>query len=161
MRVIGLHQAAIECLDAAGEEFLKLGDEKNWASSRITYILSCAWLGRVEEALSEATLARDVFHRLGDDYWACVVDHNTAYVYEQIGRYQEALNLYERILAIFPTLTNKDEVLIKRAIAMAQVNQSIDLALLGNFDEAYRIQQQAQDTFDALKEISMSVNNKI
>jgi CHAT domain-containing protein len=161
LRVIGLHQTAIECLDAAGEEFLQLGDERNWASSRITYILSCVWLGRVEDALTEAVRARDVFHRLGEDYWACVVDHNTAYVYEQVGRYQEALKLYERILAIFPTMTNKDEVLIKRAIAMAQVNQSIDLALLGDFDEAYRIQQQAQDIFDALKEISMSVNCEI
>src|SRR5450759_1959742 len=28
---IGHHQAAIESLDAAGEEFLNLGDEGNWA----------------------------------------------------------------------------------------------------------------------------------
>ena len=161
LRVIGLHQTAIECLDAAGEEFLQLGDERNWASSRITYILSCAWLGRVEEALSEAVRARDVFHRLGEDYWACVVDHNTAYVYEQVGRYQEALEIYERILTIYPILTDKDEILIKRAIAMAQVNQSLDLALLGKFEQACRIQQQAQDTFDALKETSMSVNSEI
>src|SRR5690348_890192 len=27
-------QAAMECLDAAGEEFLSLGDEENWARSR-------------------------------------------------------------------------------------------------------------------------------
>jgi CHAT domain-containing protein len=161
LRGIGLHQAAIESLDAAGEEFLRLGDEGNWARSRISFILACAWLGRVEEALREAACARDVFHRLGDEYWACIVDHNTAYVYEQVGRYQEALLLYERIIAIFPTLINKDEVLIKRAVAMAQVNQSIDLALLGNFERAYAVQRQAQEIFDSFEETSMSVNSEI
>src|SRR5260221_10804911 len=52
---IGHFQAAIESLDAAGEEFRRLGDEGNWARSRISWILSAAWLGRVEEALQEAT----------------------------------------------------------------------------------------------------------
>src|SRR6266481_2104168 len=36
---IGHFQAAIECLDAAGEEFRRLGDEGNWARSRISWIL--------------------------------------------------------------------------------------------------------------------------
>jgi CHAT domain-containing protein len=160
LRVIGLHKTAIECLDAAGEEFLQLGDERNWASSRITYILSCAWLGRVEDALSEAVRARDVFHRLGEDYWACVVDHNTAYVYEQVGRYQEALEIYERILTIYPILTDKDEILIKRAIAVTKCNQAIDLALLGNFEKAYDIQQQSHDIFIALNETSCIISTE-
>src|SRR5258708_6041135 len=30
---IGHYKAALECLDAAGEEFLSLGDEGNWARS--------------------------------------------------------------------------------------------------------------------------------
>src|SRR6266478_2609108 len=32
---IGDHQAALKFLDAAGEEFLRLGDEMNWANTRI------------------------------------------------------------------------------------------------------------------------------
>jgi tetratricopeptide (TPR) repeat protein len=158
LRVLGLHQAAIDCLDAAAEEFLRMGDEANWARSRITWILSASWLGRVEDALSEASCAREVFLRLDEPYWACIVDHNTAYVYEQVGRYQNALALYERTLAIYPTLTEQSETAIQRAIAMAQVNQSLDLALLGNFEEAYAIQKRAQETFIELGEISMSVN---
>src|SRR6266436_530413 len=35
LMMIGHHQAAIEVLDAAGEEFLRLEDEGNWARSRI------------------------------------------------------------------------------------------------------------------------------
>jgi CHAT domain-containing protein len=158
LRVLGLHQAALECLDEAGAEFLLLGDEANWARSRITWILSASWLGRVEDALREAERARAVFLRLGEPFWACIIDHNTAYIYEQMGRYQNALALYERTLAIYPTLTDQSETEIQRAIAMAQVNQSLDLALLGNFAEAYVIQRRALETFSALGEISMSVN---
>jgi CHAT domain-containing protein len=158
LRVLGLQQAALECLDAAGAEFLLLGDEANWARSRITWILSAAWLGRVEDALREAGRARAIFIQLGELYWACIIDHNTAYVYEQMGRYQNALALYERTLSIYPTLTDQSETAIQRAIAMAQVNQSLDLALLGNFEDAYAIQKRAQDTFIAFEEISMSVN---
>src|SRR5215469_2634991 len=73
LMLIEHHQAALECLDAAGEEFLYLGDEGNWARSRISWIISAAWLGRVEEALQEAVRGRDVFLRLGEAYWACVI----------------------------------------------------------------------------------------
>ena len=68
LRYIGHHQAALECLDAAGEEFLRFRDECNWARSRISWILACAWLGRVEEALQGAARARDVFVRYGEYY---------------------------------------------------------------------------------------------
>src|SRR5258708_34656556 len=40
LRAIGFHQAAIDCLDTAGEEFLQLEDEENWARSRISWILA-------------------------------------------------------------------------------------------------------------------------
>ena len=56
---IGHFQAAMECLDAAGKMFLRLGDKRNWARSRISWIISSAWLGHVEEALREADRARD------------------------------------------------------------------------------------------------------
>src|SRR5437588_1844152 len=114
LMMIGHHQAAMECLDAAGDEFLGMGDEGNWARSRISWIISCAWLGHVEEALQEAARARDMFLRLGEYYWVCVIDHNTAMIYDNIGRYQDALNLYESMLAIYPTLTDQGENFIKR-----------------------------------------------
>src|SRR5437588_495935 len=80
LRAIGLHKAAIDCLDAAGEEFLLLRDEGNWGRSRVSWILSRAWLGGVEEALQEAERARDTFVMLGEHYWACVIDHNKALI---------------------------------------------------------------------------------
>src|SRR5260221_1576362 len=54
------YQAALDALDAAGEEFLSLGDERNWARSRISWIMAATSLGRVEEALQHANRAREV-----------------------------------------------------------------------------------------------------
>src|SRR5713101_8009351 len=78
LRAVGLHAVSMDALDAAGAEFLSLNDEADWARSRISWIVSCAWLGRFDEALLEARRAHDVLERLGERYWACVIDHNTA-----------------------------------------------------------------------------------
>src|ERR1700693_1336937 len=105
LMIIGHYQAAIDTLDAAGEEFKLLGDEVNWARSRISWIVSAAWLGRVEEALQAASQARDVFFRLGVNFGVCSIDHNTAIIYEHFGRYQEALQLYESMRDTYRTVT--------------------------------------------------------
>ncbi len=161
IRFLGDYKASLEYLDAAGEEFLRMGDEVGWAHSRISWIPSCAWLGRVEEALREAARAREVFLRHGEHYWACVIDHNTAVIYTRLGRYQDAINLYERMQAIYPTLTDMSETFIKRAIAMAKLNQARNLAWLGNFDQAYQLMQQARAGFTALKETSLIISSEI
>jgi CHAT domain-containing protein len=158
---IGHYRAAIECLNAAGEEFLSLGDKGNWARSRISWITACMWLDRVEEALQEGNRARDVFLQLGEYYWVCVIDHNIALIYYYIGHYQDALKLYESMLSIYPSLTDQSETFVKRSIAIAEVNQALTLALLGNFKQAYYLQQQAQASFIALKEVSCVISTEI
>ena len=161
LKQIGMHKAAMDCLDAAGKEFLLLGDEGNWGRSRVSWIVSCAWLGDVEQALQEAEHARDTFVRLGEPYWACVIDHNTALIYKQVGRYEEALELYERMLAIYPGLKDQGEVFIKRAIALAKVSYSITLTWVGEFEQAYQLEQEAQAAFSLLGETSMFINSEI
>lgn len=154
-------QAAMECLDAAGEEFLSLGDEENWARSRISWIISAAWLGHVEEALQQAAQARDVFLRLGAYYWVCVIDNNTAMIYDCIGRYQDALTLYENMLATYPTVTDQSENFIKRSIAIAEVNKAVHLSWLGKFEQAYRLQQKAQASLIALSESDLVISAEV
>jgi tetratricopeptide (TPR) repeat protein len=157
LRYIGHHQAAIECLDAAGDEFLGLGDVGNWARSRISWITASAWLGRIEEALQEGNRARDSFVQLGEYYWVCIVDSNMAIIYALSGRYHDALNIFERMLAIYPTITDQDEIFITRAIAIAEVNQAEILSWLGRFEEAYHLFQLAQTRFMSLDETSMII----
>jgi CHAT domain-containing protein len=161
LKTIGLHQAAMECLDEAGAEFLSLGDEANWARSRISWIISCAWLGETERALQEAQRAREVFSRLGEPYWACLIEHNTAMIYESMGRYQDALELYQYTISTYPTLTDQSDHVIKRMVAMTQCNQAYDLALLGQFKAAYRLQQQAQTSFIELQDTSCVITTEM
>ena len=155
------YQAALDALDAAGEEFLSLGDERNWARSRISWIMAATSLGRVEEALEHANRAREVFHRLNETYWVCLIDHNTALIYKQVGRYSDSSRLFERLLTIYPTIMDQSEVYVKRAIAMAKESLAINLSWLGRFDQAYRLQQEAQAAFVALGETNMAVNSEI
>lgn len=158
---IGHFQAAMECLDAAGEGFLLLGDEGNWARSRISWVTACAYLGRAEEALEEATHAREVFLRLDEDYWVCVINHNTALIYMQLGRYQDAIKIYENMRAIYPTLTNQSEFSIKRSIALAEGNQALNLVGLGDFEKAYQLFQQARVNLIALDEKDLIISVEI
>ena len=150
LKTIGLHRAALECLDEAGDEFLRLGDAGNWARSRISWIISCAWLGETARALDEGNRARDTFVSLGETYWACVIADNMAVIYEGMGRYEDALQLYCYTIATYPTLKELSDDVIQREVAITQSNQAIDMALLGQFDDAYRIQQQARTSFIAL-----------
>lgn len=147
-------QAAIECLDAAGEEFLRLEDAGNWARSRITWIVSTAWLGHVEEALQEGARARDTFLRLGEPYWACVIDHNMAVILDNIGQYQEALKLYEKMRVVYASLSDQDDSFLKRSIAFAELNQAFELVSLGSFGEAAELLQRARASLVALGEVA-------
>src|SRR5207237_4374258 len=58
---IGHYKAALESLNAAGEEFLSLGDKRNWARSRISWVASAGYLGRIDDALQATEQACTVF----------------------------------------------------------------------------------------------------
>jgi len=151
---IGHFQAAMESLDVAGDEFLYLGDEGNWARSRISWIIACASLGRAEEALQVAAQAREIFLRINEYYWACVIDHNIAWIFEEVGRFEEALKLYERMLTTY-TFIDQDDAMVRRSIAIARMNQAIHLSWIGHFEQAYDLLQQAQKSFIDLEDTSL------
>ncbi|HLH63597.1 MAG TPA: CHAT domain-containing tetratricopeptide repeat protein [Ktedonobacteraceae bacterium] len=151
-RCMGQHQLALQYLDEAAQEFQRLGDEIGWARTRIGWIFSAAWLGRTEEALKEATRAREVFLRHGEYARACTVDNNVAVIYTRLARYQDALAIYERLRATYPAITGVSESYIRRSIAMAESNQASNLFLLGDFKAARQLMQQALENFIALGE---------
>jgi tetratricopeptide (TPR) repeat protein len=149
------HQASIEALDGAGEIFLGLGDQKNWARSRISWVLSTAWLGKVDEALAVGKQARDMFLQLDEPYWASVINNNLAIILGNMGRNEEAVRLYDQMMNIFATTAGRSDEFIQRSIAIAQVNQANRLFWLGEFARASRLQQDALATFSALKEADL------
>ncbi|GHO99972.1 CHAT domain-containing protein [Reticulibacter mediterranei] len=149
------HEAALEHLDAAAQEFLAVGDKANWARSRISWVTSAGWLGRIDDTLQVAEQARLVFSQLNELYWVGVINNNVAVIYEFRGQYQEALKLYEQILAIFATATDQNELSLQRSIAITQVNQARSLSLLGDLISAYELLQQAQASFTTLKETAL------
>ena len=161
LQQIGHYQAAIEALDAAGEKFLSLGDEGNWARSRISWVLSAGWLGRIEDALKAGEQARGVFSQLGEIYWVCVINNNIAMILDYIGRKEEAIELYEEMLSIYPTVTDQGETFIQRSIALAQLNQAVLLPWLGEFEQAYSLYQKALASFNALEITSMAIRTEI
>ncbi len=154
---MGHYSAAMESLDEAGAIFVQEGDEGNWARSRISWIVACAWLGHIEEALHEAQRAHDVFLRLGEPFWACTIDNNRAVIYDHAGRHQEALDLYESMRTIYLSLTDQDSISIRRSVALVDLNQAINLARLGRFAEAYTLQCQARDSFRELAEVNLQL----
>lgn len=151
------HQAAMDALDAAGEEFLRLGDEGNWARSRISWVYAAGWLGRVEDTLRVGEEARNLFLRLGEPYWACVIDNNIAVILGHTGKHEDAIQLYENMLAIYPTVTDQGETFVQRSIALAQMNQANQLFWLGEFEQAYQLQQKSLTVFNALNATDMAI----
>ncbi|GAC1400159.1 MAG: hypothetical protein NVSMB49_11780 [Ktedonobacteraceae bacterium] len=154
LRILGHYHAAIECLDIAGKAFLQLGQEVNWARTRMSWVNATMWLGHLEEALQGAESARRVFLEHNEPYWVCAIDHNKAMVYRRQGRYHEACDIYKYIRSVYPQLHDQDETVIKRAIAMAEANEALVEYLLGGFENAYRLLMQARMTFQSLYEVS-------
>jgi CHAT domain-containing protein len=154
-------QAAMQCLDEAGDSFLALGDESNWARSRISWITACAWLGHVEEALVEAARAHDTFIRLNEPYWACVINHNVAVFYYYTGRYNDAALLYQNILSMYSTLKDRSNTDIRRSVALAKMNLATFFAWSEKFVQAQDMQKEAYNDFRMLEEIDLAVNSQI
>ncbi len=150
--LLGHYQMAVTCLDSAGAIFLKRGDELSWAHTRVGWIIAGAWLGHVTEALQGAARAYQIFERHGEYFWMCSIDHNTAVVYKRLGRYQDALELYDRVLAIYPTISGPDETNLKLSMLGSQANKAINLSLLGKFEEASHLLQETQSGYRALQQ---------
>lgn len=154
---MGHYTAAMQDLDEAAAIFSQEGDQNNQARSRISWIVACAWLGRIDEALAEAGQTRDFFLQQDQPFWACMVDNNIAVIYDHLGRSQEALVLYERMRTVYLSLGDQHDVAVQRGLALVDLNQAISLAWLGRFAEAYTLQSRARDSLHRLAEPNLQL----
>ncbi len=145
LRRLDRDQEALPFLDAAGEEFLAMGDEVSWARTRIGRVSACLRLNRTTEALRDAAAAREIFIRHGKLLRAGQIDVNAAIVNYELGQYDAALHLFDRAIETY--LLQGEGVDLN--IARARGNKALTLAAQGKFREAVALHEQARATFAA------------
>ena len=151
LRNLGRHREALELLQAAGEQFLALGDEVGWARTRLGWVWSSHHLSQGAAALEAAGAAHAIFVGHGEWLWAAGLDLNTALVCFELGHHAEALRLLDRALAQYERAGQADPGLtVDVAIrsAKARANKARILTLLGGFDEGIRLFEEARDIFE-------------
>lgn len=153
LRRMDRDQDALAFFDAAGNEFLSMGDEVGWARTRIGRVSACLQLNRTDEALRDATAAREIFMRHGKLRRAGQIDVNAAVINHELGHYDEALHLYDRAIE---TYLLQGEV-VDLHIARARSNKAVTLAALGKFREAAALHEQARMTFLAFPKQEIAV----
>jgi CHAT domain-containing protein len=153
LRRMDRDQEAIAFLDAAGSEFLDIGDEVSWARTRIGRVSACLQLNRAGEALHDAAAAREVFLRHGKLLRAGQIDVNAAIINYESGQYDQALQLFDRAIETYSIQGEGVELYIARAKA----NKAITLAAMGRFREAAILHEQARATFSRYQGQEISV----
>ena len=153
LRRLGRYAEAIKFLDAAGKEFLSLGDEQGWARTRFGRVSACLQLNLTDEALGDAAAAREVFIRHNNLKRAGQIDVNAAIIHFELGQYEQSLRLYDRAIETYLLLQEGVDLLIARA----RGNKALALAALGRFREAITLHQQARATFAAHEDEQISV----
>ncbi|GAC1567982.1 MAG: hypothetical protein NVS3B14_15730 [Ktedonobacteraceae bacterium] len=153
LRRLDRDQEAIKLLDAAGEEFLSVGDEVGWARTRIGRISACLQLNLTSEALRDAAAAREVFMRYNKLLRAGQIDVNAAIIHFELGQYEQALRLYDRAIETYQLQSEGVDL----HIARARGNKAIALAAMGRFREGIALHEQARAIFAAHGDQEISV----
>ncbi len=143
LRRINRDRDALPFFDAAGEEFLAIGDEVGWARTRIGRVSACIQLNRNTEASRDAAAAREIFMRHGKLLRAGQIDVNAAIVNYELGQYDQALRLIDRAIDTYMLQGEGIEL----NMARARSNKAIILAAQGKFREAVALHDAARSTF--------------
>ncbi len=143
LRRVDRYEDALPFFDAAGDEFLEIGDEVGWARTRIGRVSACLQLNRTTEALRDSAEAREIFMRYGKLLRAGQIDVNAAIINHELGHYEAASQLYDRAIETY-TLQGEG---VDLHIARARANKAITLAAQGKFREAVTLHQQALSVF--------------
>ena len=143
LRRMDRDQESLPFFDAAGEEFLAMGDEVGWARTRIGRISACLNLSRTTEALRDATAAHDIFMRHQKFVRAAQVDVNAGVIHYELGQYEQALRLFDRAIETY----QRNGEGLELNIARARGNKALTLAAQGKFREAIALHEQARMTF--------------
>jgi CHAT domain-containing protein len=144
LRILGRYPESLDRYDAAARAFQALRDEVGWARTRIGRLVTMHLLGRGGEALDDAQPARQILLRHQEFPRAAVLDLNTAVVYSELGRYDEALRCLRRAEEAYLSAGPSGE----RFVPGARANRGILLTLLGDFGQAEPLLLEARDIYE-------------
>ena len=144
------YQTAWDKLDEAARLFEECGDMLGWARTRIGRLGICYELRRVDDALTDIPRAERIFSEHGRLDKLLTLRANTAFVYNYLGKYEDALVMLQAALEQAHTMGEKGEGYI------AALNRSIGYAYsyLGNLDVAQTTYQRAYE-YDRSKNWSL------
>ena len=143
LRTLGHYQASHDTFEEAGATFLALGDAIGWARTRTGWLAACYFLGRGAAALPMIAEAHAVLSHHGEWQRAAGLDQNAANICELLGRYDDALLLYERAETTF----GRVGAAATQGGARAKANRARLLCLFGEFQQALSLHEDARAIF--------------
>lgn len=143
LRILGHYQESLAFLEEAGRAFLAQHNEVGWARTRLGWLVSSHFLGRGAEALEAVGAAYGILVRHREWIRAAGLDVNSAAVCQWLGRYDQALQLYDRAHRTYETLG----AAVEARAARTQANKAMILTLLGDFDAALALHEEARQVF--------------
>jgi CHAT domain-containing protein len=158
LKFVGRSVEAWQTLGEAGELFRAAGDEVGWARTRIGRLVICLELNRVQEALGDAALARDIFTRHAEHERLFGLLNNIAMVHGYLGEQRSALEIYHGAQAIVEALGEGG----RRHLSLLFVNMGYAHHMLGDFREASGYYERARALFeerDELRGVAVAEHN--
>jgi CHAT domain-containing protein len=143
LKFLGQIEVAWQSFETAGHLFREIDDEVGWARTRIGRLVICMSLNRVNEAITDAMKARNIFVQHGDYERLLGITNNTAIVQDALGNYNQALELYQSALEIAQSLNEKG----KRHFGLLSVGIGHTYRMLGQFRSAAYYYEQALTSF--------------
>ncbi len=138
---------AVGLYEAGGRACLQLGDRVGWARSRIGWVVASQYSGQGREALPIAEQAYAVLTASGEHLRAGGISNNIAAVHYHLGAFAESLAVYDRAITHFEQARATIGSMADERIAKAIANKALALTMLGRFDQAIGLCEEARTKF--------------
>jgi CHAT domain-containing protein/tetratricopeptide (TPR) repeat protein len=136
-RAVADYRRALSAYAASDRAFERAGQKVDRARNAIGKLDALMYLGRYEEALTEARQAEEIFLEAGEELRLVGLRINLGSLYYRLDRYVEAAASYESSLPVFEKHGDEDR------LANARLNLAIVKSSMLRFDEAVRLFEQA------------------
>ena len=140
---LGEYQRSVELYDEATEIYRIYDHVVLQAATQYAKLVPLARLGRYEEAFAIGDWASRVFEEHGEWLWLAKLCVNLGVLYRRLGQDLRSLALYDRARDIYGQLEGNVEAQL--ALARVELNRTVVLRDLGQFDEAIEACQRASE----------------